>query len=498
MNTPLKILRQTFGYRNFREPQSEIINHVVDGGDALVLLPTGGGKSLCFQIPAMLRDGVCIVFCPLIALMQDQVSALQEKGVRAALINSEVDSDTAKVTIRKVMRGALDLLYVAPERLQMQGFTAMLDKLYEKGEIALFAIDEAHCISQWGHEFRSSYLKLSALHKRYPDIPRIALTATADKATRKDIVKQLGLAGAPTFITSFDRPNINYGVVNRRNEQQQLLKFLDSHKGETGIVYCQTRDKVDKYAQWLESHGFTALPYHAGLAIEVRQENLERFMTEPAVVMTATIAFGMGIDKPDVRFVAHLGLPSNLESYYQETGRAGRDGLPSEAWMCVGQADVATVRRRVEESSAADVRKEVMNMKAEALIAWLRLTTCRRVGLLAYFDEQAKPCGSCDNCLSVGKPVGGNYAVHRGQWDTSRQRMQQPVFMPSYSSLRKWRDQVARQRRVAEYNVMSEKTLLKLALRHPRTSDELSRIDGMTSLMMRQHGADLLMILTRT
>jgi ATP-dependent DNA helicase RecQ len=495
MNTPLKILRQTFGYRNFRPPQSEIINHVADGGDALVLLPTGGGKSLCFQIPAMIRDGVCIVFSPLIALMQDQVSALKAKGVRAALINSDIEADAAKIIMRKVMRGELDLLYVAPERLQMQDFTAMLDKLYDKEGIALFAIDEAHCISQWGHEFRSSYLKLSALHKRYPDIPRIALTATADKATRKDIVKQLGLADAPTFITSFDRPNINYVVVNRRNEQQQLLKFLDSHMSETGIVYCQTRDKVDDYAQWLESHGFTALPYHAGLAIEVRQENLHRFMTEPAIVMTATIAFGMGIDKPDVRFVAHLGLPSNLESYYQETGRAGRDGLPSEAWMCIGQRDIATVRRRVEESTATDARKDVMKMRAEAMIDWLGLTTCRRAGLLAYFDEKAGACGRCDNCLSVGKPVGNNYSGRRGQWEASTPK-QLPVSMQSYMPLRRWRDQVARQRRVADYKVMSEKTLLKLAVKHPRTPDELSLIEGMTSAMMNLHGADLLRILT--
>jgi ATP-dependent DNA helicase RecQ len=495
MNTPLKLLRQTFGYQSFRPPQDKIIDHVADGGNALVLLPTGGGKSLCFQIPALMREGICIVFSPLIALMQDQVSALKAKGVRAALINSDIEADAAKIIMRKVMRGALDLLYVAPERLQMPDFAAMLDRLYGKEGIALFAIDEAHCISQWGHEFRSSYLKLSALHKRYPDIPRIALTATADKATRKDIVKQLGLADAPTFITSFDRPNINYVVVNRRSEQQQLLKFLDSHKSETGIVYCQTRDKVDDYAQWLESHGFTALPYHAGLAIDVRQENLHRFMTEPAIVMTATIAFGMGIDKPDVRFVAHLGLPSNLESYYQETGRAGRDGLPSEAWMCIGQRDIATVRRRVEESTATDARKAVMKMRAEAMIDWLGLTTCRRAGLLAYFDENADACGRCDICLNVRNPLPGKAGVQPQKWEVHRP---QTKPMPSYLKLRRWRDQVARQSRKADYTVMSEKTLLKIAVKHPKTADALSGIDGMTSAMMSRHGAELLTILQST
>ncbi len=496
MNTPLKLLRQTFGYQSFRPPQDKIIDHVADGGNALVLLPTGGGKSLCFQIPAMLRDGVCIVFSPLIALMQDQVSALKAKGVRAALINSDIEADAAKIIMRKVMRGALDLLYVAPERLQMPDFAAMLDTLYETREIALFAIDEAHCISQWGHQFRPDYLKLSMLHKRYPDVPRIALTATADKATRKDIVKHLGLAGAPTFLTSFDRPNIAYSVVKRRSEQQQLLKFLDSHMGETGIVYCQTRDKVDGYAQWLESHGFTALPYHAGLAIEVRQENLHRFMTEAPVVMVATIAFGMGIDKPDVRFVAHLGLPSNLESYYQETGRAGRDGKPSEVWMCYGDSDIATLRRRVEESTAADARKVVLQEKAEAMIRWLGLTSCRRVGLLAYFDEATnEACGNCDICLNVRNPLQGQAGAPPQKWEVHRPQTEP---MPSYLKLRRWRDQVARQIRKADYTVMSEKTLLKIAVKHPKTANALSGIDGMTSAMMRRHGTELLAILQST
>ena len=494
MNTPSKVLRQSFGYSKFREPQAEIINHVLDGGNALVLLPTGGGKSLCFQIPAMLRQGVGIVFSPLIALMQDQVSALKASGIRAEFINSDVEEDTISLIMRLAVRREIDLLYVAPERLKVPEFRDMLNDLYCDEGIALFAIDEAHCISQWGHDFRESYLKLSLLHTHYPDVPRIALTATADKTTRKDIIKQLGLIDAKSFITSFDRPNINYSVVKRVNEQQQLLKFLDSHGGETGIIYCQTKVAVEKNAEWLESQGFAALPYHAGLTDDVRRTNMKQFMGGTGVVMVATIAFGMGIDKPDVRFVAHLGVPNNLEGYYQETGRAGRDGLPSEVWMCFGQKDVETLRRRVQESNFSDARRKIMNDRTEAMIDWLGSPRCRRVGLLQYFGERADACGNCDNCLREQASSPNQNAFHRKQWEAPTAKMPD-LQMPAYLPLRRWRDQVAREQRLPDFKIMPEETLLKLALSSPRTAGDLLRIDGMTIAMVNRYGGHLLSLL---
>lgn len=497
MNTPLKILRQSFGYRTFREPQSEIIAHVDDGGDALVLMPTGGGKSLCFQIPAISRHGVGIVFSPLIALMQDQVDALKAKGISAAVINSDVDADTGRLIQHQAMCGELDLLYVAPERLLVADFIAFLDKLYSKAGIALFAIDEAHCISQWGHQFRTTYRKLSVLHKRYPNVPRIALTATADKETQKDIIKQLGLSHAPTFATSFDRPNIKYSVVRSGNQEQQLLRFLDTHKNEAGIVYCRTRDQTEHWAVWLESQGFIALPYHAGLGKEVRKDNLKRFLAEPNVVMIATVAFGMGIDKPDVRFVVHLGLPSDLESYYQETGRAGRDGLSSETWLCIGKSDVVTLRRHVENADVVDARKQAMRDRAEALIQWTGETGCRRVGLLAYFGEKADACGNCDNCLSPEKRTTRRTDTFRNVRTTPRQTQPQ-MQSPLYDALRRWRDQIAQETRVPSFKIMSEMTLLKLMTQRPRTIEDLLRAEGMSTPLVNRYGPQLLALLKAT
>ncbi|MDO9450192.1 MAG: RecQ family ATP-dependent DNA helicase, partial [Rugosibacter sp.] len=336
MSAALETLHRIFGYSSFRGPQAEIIDHLIAGGDALVLMPTGGGKSLCYQIPALLRTGTAVVVSPLIALMQNQVDALLQAGVRAAYLNSSLDYATASATEQKVLNGELDLIYVAPERLLTDRFLNLLDRLDKQGQIALFAIDEAHCVSQWGHDFRPEYIQLSALHERYPNIPRIALTATADVLTRQEIITRLGLDSARTFISSFDRPNIRYLVAERDNPRQQLLEFLASHQNEAGIVYCLSRKKVDETAAWLNAQDFTALPYHAGLDATTRQKNQQQFLRDEPVVMVATIAFGMGIDKPDVRFVAHLDLPKSLEAYYQETGRAGRDGEPAEAWMAYG------------------------------------------------------------------------------------------------------------------------------------------------------------------
>jgi ATP-dependent DNA helicase RecQ len=401
----LPLLREVFGYDRFRGPQQAIIDHVCAGGDALVLMPTGGGKSLCYQVPAIARHrsgrGVTLVVSPLIALMHDQVGALEEAGVHAAFLNSTLDSDEARQIERELLSGRLVLLYAAPERILTPRFLAMLDSLHERGLLSLVAIDEAHCVSQWGHDFREEYLGLSQLHERFPAVPRIALTATADAHTRVDIVQRLALEGARQFVSSFDRPNIRYTIVEKDNARAQLLRFIqDEHAGDAGIVYCQSRKKVEETAAWLEELGVTALPYHAGLDAAVRREHQDRFLREDGVVMVATIAFGMGIDKPDVRFVAHLDLPKNIEGYYQETGRAGRDGAAADAWMTYGLADVVNQRRMIDDSVANDEFKRIQRGKLDALLALAEAHDCRRVRLLGYFGEHSERCGNCDNCLS--------------------------------------------------------------------------------------------------
>ena len=391
------VLRTTFGYAAFRDAQGDVVDHVVAGGDALVLMPTGSGKSLCYQIPALVRAGTGIVVSPLIALMQDQVAALTQLGVRAAFLNSTLDAETARATERALLAGELDMLYVAPERLT----TSRCLELLDRAQVALFAIDEAHCVSQWGHDFRPEYLQLSLLHERYPQVPRIALTATADPQTRAEIMVRLGLADARVFVSSFDRPNIRYTIVDKEDARAQLLRFIeDEHRGEAGIVYCLSRRKVDETAAWLASKGVRALPYHAGMDAPSRTEHQARFQREDGIVMVATIAFGMGIDKPDVRFVAHLDLPKSVEGYYQETGRAGRDGAPADAWMAYGLADVVQQRRLIDMSDASDEYKRVSVAKLDALLGLCETAGCRRVRLLDYFGEASNPCGNCDTCLA--------------------------------------------------------------------------------------------------
>ncbi|WP_232788425.1 DNA helicase RecQ [Macromonas nakdongensis] len=404
-----QVLAEVFGYDRFRGPQADIVRHVGAGGDALVLMPTGGGKSLCYQIPAIVRQraghGVTLVVSPLIALMHDQVGALLEAGVSAAYLNSSLGSEEAADVERRLFRGDITLLYAAPERLTTPRFMAQLQSLHERGLLSLFAIDEAHCVSQWGHDFRPDYRGLAALHERFPEVPRIALTATADALTRADIVHHLRLEEAQHFVSSFDRPNIRYLIAEKKDSLQQLLRFVrDEHTGasghDAGVVYCQSRRKVEEVAAQLAAHGLKALPYHAGLDAPLRQRHQDRFLREEGIVMVATIAFGMGIDKPDVRFVAHLDMPKNIEGYYQETGRAGRDGEPANAWMAYGLQDVVNQRRMIDESPAADEFKQVLRGKLDALLALAEATDCRRVRLLAYFGEDSRPCGNCDNCLS--------------------------------------------------------------------------------------------------
>ncbi len=396
----LDLLQSVFGYPGFRGQQQAVIEHLSEGGDALVLMPTGGGKSLCYQIPALLRQGTAIVVSPLIALMQDQVDALRAAGVAAAYLNSSLAADAQREVERQLLAGALNLLYVAPERLLTSRF---LDQL-ERTEVALFAIDEAHCVSQWGHDFRPEYRQLAILHQRFPQVPRIALTATADGRTREEIVERLSLQNARQFVSSFDRPNIGYRVGLRHNAKRQLGEFLLGHEGESGIVYCLSRRKVDDTAAWLAESGIAALPYHAGLDAVTRASNQQRFLHEDGVVMVATVAFGMGIDKPDVRFVAHLDLPRSIEGYYQETGRAGRDGLPAEAWMIYGLSDVVTLSQMIAQSESADERKRVERQKLESLLAYAEATGCRRQMLLGAFGETYPgPCGHCDNCIAPPK-----------------------------------------------------------------------------------------------
>ena len=394
---PLHLLQHVFGYHAFRGEQAAIVDHLVDGGDALVLMPTGGGKSLCYQIPALARAGCGVVVSPLIALMQDQVDQLRELGIAAAFLNSTLDQAAAREVERAFLSGELQLLYVAPERLTTSRFLGLL----RRAPIALFAIDEAHCVSQWGHDFRPEYLALSVLADEYPDIPRIALTATADHATRAEIIDKLRLDHARQFISSFDRPNLRYAIVEKKTSKEQLLTFIRrEHEGDSGIVYCLSRKRVESTAEWLRSKEIRALPYHAGLDAEIRAKNQTTFLREDGVVMVATIAFGMGINKPDVRFVAHLDLPKSIENYYQETGRAGRDGLPANAWLAYGLNDVIQLTGMIEASGADEEQKDVERRKLEAMLGLCETTDCRRQTLLGYFGEQASPCGNCDNCLN--------------------------------------------------------------------------------------------------
>ncbi|MEV5708173.1 DNA helicase RecQ [Actinoallomurus sp. NPDC052274] len=410
MSEASEVLRRVFGYEEFREGQQEIIEHVVAGGDALVLMPTGGGKSLCYQIPALVRKGVGVVVSPLIALMQDQVDALRALGVRAWFLNSTQDPDERRTVEAAFAAGELDLLYLAPERLRLESTL----RLFDRADISVFAIDEAHCVAQWGHDFRPDYLALSVLHERRPDVPRIALTATATPATHQEITARLSLADARHFVASFDRPNIQYRIVPKREPKRQVLEFLRTeHPGDAGIVYCLSRASVEKIAAFLVENGVTALPYHAGLDPATRAANQARFLREDGVVMVATIAFGMGIDKPDVRFVAHLDLPKSVEGYYQETGRAGRDGLPSTAWMAYGLQDVVQQRKLIDSSEGDAAHRRRLAAHLDAMLALCETVECRRVRLLAYFGQEGTACGNCDACLSPPESWDGTVAAQK-------------------------------------------------------------------------------------
>jgi len=398
MQQAKEILQKTFGYSSFRHNQADIIRKILDGGDAFVLMPTGGGKSLCYQIPAMVRDGVGVIVSPLIALMQDQVDALKQLGIKAAFLNSTMTGFEQQEVEEMLLRGELQMLYVAPERV----LSPQTLNLLKQCKISLFAIDEAHCVSQWGHDFRPEYQRLSALPDQFPDVPRIALTATADNRTRAEIIHQLRLDNAGVYVNSFDRPNITYTIAEGQNARDKLLKFINSkHEGKAGIVYCLSRKKVESTAEWLSDKGLTVLPYHAGLAVEVRANNQKRFLREEGIVIVATIAFGMGIDKPNVRFVAHLSLPKNIEAYYQETGRAGRDGDPADAWMSYGLQDVISLRQMMMSSNGSEEYKLLSNQKLDAMLGLCEMASCRRQAILSYFDEvMEEPCGNCDNCTN--------------------------------------------------------------------------------------------------
>lgn len=399
--TPQQILQNIFGYSQFRHQQQAIVEHVIAGHDALVLMPTGGGKSLCYQVPALAREGLAIIVSPLIALMQDQVDALQQLGVNAAFLNSSLSAEENQRITRQVIAGDIKLIYVAPERLMLGSFLSLLDEVHQHVGLALFAIDEAHCVSQWGHDFRPEYRQLTVLHERFPQVPRIALTATADAPTRAEIISQLNLENAAQFVSSFDRPNIRYHVGIKNNARQQLQAFLTrEHPDDAGIIYCLSRKKVEETATWLTEKGWSALPYHAGLPAQLREHHQRRFLSEEGIIMVATIAFGMGIDKPNVRFVAHLDLPKSMEGYYQETGRAGRDGLPANAWMVYGMGDVVSMRQMLDSGEASEERKRLERLKLDALLGYCESTACRHQSILRYFGESHPgACEQCDNCL---------------------------------------------------------------------------------------------------
>ncbi|WP_425296566.1 DNA helicase RecQ [Nocardia cyriacigeorgica] len=405
-----QVLRRVFGYDSFRGDQGAIVDHLVAGGDALVLMPTGGGKSLCYQVPALVRPGVGVVVSPLIALMQDQVDALSALGVRAGFLNSTQIPDERRMVEAQYVAGELDLLYLAPERLRLESTARLL----ERGKIALFAIDEAHCVSQWGHDFRPDYLALSLLHERWPEVPRIALTATATEKTRDEIIERLDLGGARRFVASFDRPNIQYRIEPKNRPERQLIDFIRAeHAGDAGIVYCLSRNSVEKTAAFLTENGIRAVPYHAGLDNRTRAENQSRFLREDGLVVVATIAFGMGIDKPDVRFVAHLDLPKSVEGYYQETGRAGRDGLASTAWMVYGLNDVVQQRKLIDASDGDAAHRRQLQLHLDAMLALCETVNCRRSQLLAYFGQRGEPCGNCDTCLNPPKSWDGTVAAQK-------------------------------------------------------------------------------------
>lgn len=406
----LALLQEVFGYEQFRGHQQAVVDHLIEGGDAVVLMPTGGGKSLCYQIPSLVRQGTGVVISPLIALMQDQVDALTELGVQAAFLNSSQTLEQARAVERDFISGQLDLLYVAPERLLTERCLSLLSR----GRVALFAIDEAHCVSQWGHDFRPEYMGLSILHERWPNVPRIALTATATEATRREIVERLALHDAAQFVSSFDRPNIRYTIVEKNEVRKQLLAFIQNeHEGDSGIVYCLSRARVEETADFLCAQGINALPYHAGLPAPTRAANQARFLREDGIVMVATIAFGMGIDKPDVRFVAHIDLPKSVEGYYQETGRAGRDGLPSQAWLAYGLQDVVQQRRMIDESEGSEAHKRRMGAQLDAMLGLCETVECRRTRMLAYFGETSAPCGNCDVCLNPPEAWDGTVAAQK-------------------------------------------------------------------------------------
>ena len=408
--TPIEILQNIYGYPNFRGMQEEIINHTISGKNSFVLMPTGSGKSLCYQIPALCRDGVGIIISPLIALMHDQVSALKQLGINAAAINSGMSFAEIEHVKRMILEGSLDMLYVAPERLLMEDFIELL----KSAKIALFAIDEAHCVSQWGHDFRPHYTQLSALAEQFPDIPRIALTATADTPTRKDILERLHLSDGQTFISGFDRPNINYSIFEKNNAKQQILSFIKTnHLGDSGIIYCLSRKATEETAEWLCEQGFKALPYHAGMNTKKREENQRNFLRQENIIMVATIAFGMGIDKPDVRFVIHMSIPKNIEAYYQETGRAGRDGLPANTLMIYGIGDAALLRNFIELSNAPEIQKRIEHYKLNALLGLCESVCCRRQVLLEYFSDSCEPCNNCDTCLTSPETFDGTIAAQK-------------------------------------------------------------------------------------
>ena len=497
MKKSLEILQQVYGYASFRGNQSKVIDHVVAGGDALVLMSTGEGKSLCYQIPSMVRAGVGVVVCPLIALMQNQVLALKSRGVHAAYLHSGMTKAEEIAVEKQLARGKLDLIYVSPERLATDGFTLILDQLYENDGIALFAIDEAHCISHWGHSFRPNYRKLSNLAKQYPDVPRIAVTATADDKTRQDIVEQLQLEQAKTFVSSFDRPNLAHAVVVRGDQNQQLLEFLREHEGQAGIVYCQLQQTVEELARWLVSENIKAAPYHAGLADDVRTKNQQRFMTKRGIVMVATEAFGMGIDKSNVRFVAVLGMPRSLEDYYQQVGRAGRDGKPAQAWMCFDLKDVIRHRRHINNSDDSKQQKKVKNVKLNATLAWAESIACRRAGLLRYFGEAAEDCGICDNCIAPSNPV----EKRARQWQLPVENLRDIVDAQARDARREnlcsWRVEMAVSNRVPVFKILPETALNQLLDRRKLTMQDLENVPGIGQKKAGLYGGDIFRILNQ-